>query len=508
MVEDLRNSIVAWVMKKRFHQIELFKKYPEEVQFEWFGKLIRAAEDTEWGRKYDYRSITDLSTFKARVPIQDYESIKPFIDLTIKGEQGILWPSEIKWFAKSSGTTADKSKFIPVSKESLEDCHYKGGKDLISIYYNYNPDSRLFTGKGLVLGGSSEVNQFSEDSYYGDLSAVIIKNLPFWAEYQRTPSMEVALMSEWEEKLERMAEVTAEQDITSIAGVPSWTLVLLKKVLELKNAQHIIDVWPNLELYAHGGVSFKPYLSQYRELIGSDHVTYLENYNASEGFFGIQDDFTGGENSLLLMLDYGIFYEFLPMNELGKEFPDTKSLDEVVLDTNYALVISTNGGLWRYMIGDTVKFTSLRPFRIQITGRTKHHINVFGEELIIDNAERALSMACDNCNASVKDYTACPVFMEGDSKGAHEWIVEFERRPSDLAQFVTELDRALQSINSDYEAKRYKGFVLDELKLHEAPAGTFYGWMKKRGKLGGQHKVPRLSNERNYVESLLDYMGR
>lgn len=506
MVENLRNSIISWIMRKRFHQIELFKKYPHEVQLEWFQYLLTTAKDTEWGKCYRFEEINSYDAFKSRVPVQDYDTIKIDIERTIKGEQNILWPTEIKWFAKSSGTTSDKSKFIPISKESLEDCHYKAGKDLISIYYNSFPDSKIFTGRGLVLGGSSEVNSFGNNSYYGDLSAVIIKNLPFWAEYQRTPSIEIALMPEWEEKLKKMATITAEQDITSITGVPSWTLVLIKKVMALKNASTITEVWPNLEVYAHGGVSFTPYRSQFEALIDRP-ISYIESYNASEGYIGIQDLFGEDENGLLLMLDYGIFYEFIPEEDWQAEEPATLQLDEVELHKQYAVVISTNGGLWRYKIGDTVEFTSLNPFRIRVTGRTKHYINVFGEELIIDNAEKALKIACEKTQAVVNEYTAAPVYMEGDQKGAHEWVIEFHHPPQDLSFFSETLDNALKSLNSDYEAKRYKSFVLEPLIIHKAEAGTFYKWMKNRGKLGGQHKVPRLSNNRKYVEDLLQFMA-
>jgi hypothetical protein len=492
-------------MKKRYHQIELFMKYPHEVQAEWFNELIDSGSETEWGKKHDYASLRSLADFKKAVPVSDYDGLKPYIERIMKGEQNVLWPTEIKWFAKSSGTTSDKSKFIPISKESLEDCHYKGGKDMISIYYNHKPDSRIFSGRALVLGGSSTVNQLNKDSYYGDLSAVIIRNLPFWAEFQRTPSMEVALMEEWEEKLEKMAQITARQDITSISGVPSWTLVLLRRVLEITGKDYISEVWPNLEMFAHGGVSFDPYRKQYRNILNSEMVTYLETYNASEGFFGIQDQFDG-DNSMLLMLDYGIFYEFMPMEELGKDHPETLSLHEVETGVNYALIISTNGGLWRYQIGDTIEFTSLDPYRIRVTGRTKHFINAFGEELIVDNAEKALSIACEKTKAIVKDYTAAPVYMEGNSKGSHEWAIEFSQEPESFEFFKDTFDNALKSQNSDYEAKRYKSFVLSEPIIHKLPAGTFYDWMKKRGKLGGQNKVPRLSNNRKYIDEILEFI--
>ncbi len=503
-MDEIRNSIVSWVMKKRFHQLELFMKYPHDVQQEWFRRLIALAKDTEWGRTYDYATIDSVDVFRERVPVQDYDTIKVFIDRAMKGEPDILWPGETKWFAKSSGTTSDKSKFIPITKESLEDCHYKGGKDLISIYYQHKPESKLFTGKGLVLGGSSSVNEYIKDSFYGDLSSVIIRNLPFWAEYQRTPGMEVALMPEWEEKLQRMAEITAEQNITSVTGVPSWTLVLLKRVLEIKGKKLIKEVWPNLEIYAHGGVSFKPYREQFDEILGIADITYLETYNASEGFFGIQDTFDHHDSSMLLMLDYGIFYEFIPSSEWGKKEPQTKLLDEVELGEQYALVISTNGGLWRYQIGDTIEFTSLAPYRVRVTGRTKHFINTFGEEVIIDNAESALEAACEASGAEVADYTAGPVFMQGGKQGGHEWLIEFERKPDALEVFSKVLDDTLKQINSDYEAKRYKDFVLQPPKIHVLEKGTFYAWMKERGKLGGQNKVPRLANDRKYLDALLE----
>ena len=502
---EIINSIFSWIIKKRIHQIELFRKYPLEVQEELFASLINTAKKTEIGKQYDFASIKTVREFKERVPIQDYDGVKGTIQRLIQGEQNLTWPSEIKWFAKSSGTTSDKSKFIPVSKEALDDCHYKCGKDLLSLYYNQHPESKLLSGRSLVMGGSSEINQFSADSYYGDLSAIIIKNLPIWAELHRTPKMAIALMPEWEEKIEKMARITIKQNVTNLAGVPSWTMVLLKRVLEITGKDNIMEVWPNLELYVHGGVSFKPYREQYNRLIDPSRMKYRETYNASEGFFGIQD--LPDSDSMLLMLDYGIFYEFLPMDQLGKEDPQTLSLNEVELNTNYALVISTNAGLWRYMVGDTIMFTSLSPARIKVTGRTKHFINAFGEELIIDNAENALGTACEKTGAIVKEYTAGPVYMEGESRGGHEWLIEFEQEPASLEYFKEVLDNALKSINSDYEAKRYKNLALDPPQIHAVPPGTFYNWMRSRGKLGGQHKVPRLANDRAYVDSILEILG-
>ncbi|MFM6953568.1 MAG: GH3 auxin-responsive promoter family protein [Sphingobacteriaceae bacterium] len=497
----LVNSFFTWIMKKRIHQIELFMKYPHEVQDEWLHSLLDTAKNTEWGKRYGYADIKTADEFKNRVPIQTYDTLKPFIERMLAGEQSVLWPSEIKWFAKSSGTTNDRSKFIPVSEESLEECHYKGGKDLLSIYCNNRPESKIFTGKCLVLGGSSQVNQLNTDASYGDLSAVLIKNLPIWAEFYRTPDQSITLLENFEEKIEKMAQATLDVNVTNISGVPTWNVVLAKRILELSGKSNLLEVWPNLELYFHGAVNFTPYREQFKQLIPSDQMYYLETYNASEGFFGIQD--LPNSEELLLMLDYGIYYEFLPMEHLEEEQPKTLSLNEVELNKNYALIISTNAGLWRYQIGDTIKFTSLSPYRIQITGRTKHFINAFGEELIIDNAEKALAKACTETASAIKEYTACPIYFKGNEAGAHEWIIEFEKAPEELARFTEILDQNLRALNSDYDAKRYKDLALAMPKIHQAPSGTFYKWMKNRGKLGGQHKVPRLANERKYMEEIL-----
>jgi hypothetical protein len=495
------NSVFTWFMKKRIHQIELFMKYPNEVQEEWFEQLITRAENTEWGRKYQYKSINNLSEFKARVPIQTYDTLKPYIERMLKGEQNVLWPSEIRWFAKSSGTTNDRSKFIPVSEESLEECHFKGGKDLLTIYFNNRPNAKMFTGKILTLGGSQQVSPLSPDTSFGDLSAVLMKNLPLWAEFHRTPHLDIALLENFEEKIEKMAHITKDVNVTSLSGVPTWNLLLCKRILEITGKKNLLEVWPNLEMYFHGAVNFTPYREQFKNLIPSDDMYYLENYNASEGFFGIQDKREGGE--MLLMLDYGIFYEFLPLEHLHDENPRTLTLDEVELDKNYALIISTNAGLWRYLIGDTIRFTSLVPYRIQITGRTKHFINAFGEELIIDNAERALEEACSQTGAIIREYTAAPVYFNGDESGAHEWLIEFEKKPAEFERFVDLLDETLRRINSDYDAKRFKDMALRRPIVRRVPEGTFFNWMKEKGKLGGQHKVPRLANNREYIDAIL-----
>ncbi|MEI6172266.1 MAG: GH3 auxin-responsive promoter family protein [Bacteroidota bacterium] len=503
----LINSVVSWLMKKRIHQIELFMKYPHEVQTEWLRKLVSTARNTEWGRQYDFKSIMTPDQFKERLPLFDYDSIKGSIERLRLGEQNILWPSEIKWFAKSSGTTSDKSKFIPVSQEALEECHFKGGKDLLSIYCNNHTETKLFDGKAIAMGGSHQITEVNNELYYqGDLSAILIQNLPGWVEFMRTPNLAIALMDEWESKIEMMAKATIQHDVTNISGVPSWTLLLFKRVLKITGKSNILEVWPNLELFVHGGVNFLPYREQFRQILPSEKVNYLETYNASEGFFGIQDRIKA--NDMLLMLDYGIYYEFIPLDEIGLEQPRVYSLDQVALFTNYAMVITTNAGLWRYQIGDTVQFTSLDPYRIKISGRTRNFINAFGEELIIDNAEKAMAVACNRSNAIVTEYTAAPIYLSGDHKGAHEWLIEFEKKPEDLAFFTSSLDTALKSLNSDYEAKRYNGLLLAEPLIRIVPTNTFYNWLKKKGKLGGQHKVPRLSNDRKYVDEILQLLQK
>lgn len=497
----LIHSFMAWIMKKRMHQIDLFMRYPHDVQFEWFRRLMNAARDTEWGKKYDYGSINRLDQFRERVPVSDYNAIKPWIDRLRKGEQNLLWPQEIRWFAKSSGTTGDKSKFIPVSEDALEECHFNGAKDVLTLYCMNNEETQMFRGKGLTLGGSHQISEYDNDAYYGDLSAILIQNAPFWAQFIRTPNISIALMDEWESKIEQMARVTATEDVTTISGVPSWTLLLLRKILEISGTQNIRDVWPNLELFIHGGVSFIPYREQFHKIIPAADMRYMETYSASEGFFGIQDNPSSDE--MLLMLDYGVFYEFMPMSELGKDFPKTLTLEEVVPDINYALIISTNAGLWRYLIGDTIRFTSLNPYRFRISGRTKSFINVFGEELMVDNTDRALDIACGKTGAIVTEYTVAPKFYDNDQGATHEWVIEFEQQPEQLGYFTEVLDNALKSLNSDYEAKRYHSLILKEPLIHVAPKGSFYQWLKHRGKLGGQHKVPRLSNERLMLEEIL-----
>jgi hypothetical protein len=498
-------SIVNWLNVKRINQIEIFKKFPFETQKETLYKLLAKAANTEWGQKYSYSSIASLKDYQTRFPIQTYEDIIPYVDRLRKGESDLLWPGEIKWFAKSSGTTSTKSKFIPMSRESLENCHYKGAKDILVLYTMQKPDTRIFSGKGLTLGGSHRMNQFSNDSLFGDLSAILIENAPFWVDIIRTPRQKIALLEDFEEKLKLITQSTVNENVTSISGVPSWYLVLIKQILAYTGKSNLLDVWPNLEVFFHGGISFTPYKDQYRKLISGDQMNYMETYNASEGFFGIQDD--PHQSDMLLMLDYGIFYEFIPADKINSENPPVFTVGDVEKGINYAIIISTNGGLWRYMMGDTITFTSLDPYRFRITGRTKHFINVFGEEVIIDNAERALETACRETGAEIAEYTAGPVFMNTVSKGSHEWIIEFEKAPSDLNLFIRLLDDSLKSINSDYEAKRHKDLNLILPVVRSVTRGTFNKWLKAKNKLGGQNKVPRLSNTREYIEDLYVIAG-
>lgn len=500
------NSIFAWIIKKRIHQIDLFKKYPFEVQQETFEKLIASGLKTKWGIEKKFFSIRSYQEFKNQVPLQEYADVQPIIERLMNGEQNLIWPTETKWFAKSSGTTSTRSKLIPVTKESLEDCHYKGGKDLLAIYYNNHPNGKLYNGKHLIVGGSTEDNPNSTDSYFGDISAIIVKNLPWWAGIRRTPSKEIILMNEWESKIEKMAMSTMNEDVHIIVGVPSWTMVLANRILEITGKNNLKEVWPNLELFMHGGVNFEPYKEQFKKLIPDPNMNYVETYNASEGFFGIQDQLDS--NELLLMLDYGIYYEFIPMTSYeGTKSTKIVNLEEVKLGVNYALVISTNGGLWRYIIGDTIQFTSLNPFRFKITGRTKSFINTFGEELIVDNAELAIAYACSKTNSQIRDYTACPVYMTSVEHGGHEWLIEFIKSPEDLNRFGILLDEKLREINSDYDAKRYNNMVLNPPIIKIAENGTFDNWLKSEGKLGGQNKIPRLSNNRVILEQILVQMA-
>lgn len=503
---SLINSVISWFFRKRITQIEHFKDNPIEVQQDLLMRLVQTSQNTEWGKKYDYQSMVNYRTFSERVPLQDYKDIKPYIERLKKGEGNLLWPSETRLFAISSGTTSDKSKFIPITDAALENCHLKAGKDVLSIFCNNHPHTRLFDGKGLLMGGSRKISEINENIYLGDLSALLLHNYPSYLDFLRTPDISLALITDWEEKLEKIAQATCRENITSISGVPSWNLILLKRILDITGKKNILDVWPNLELFIHGGVSFVPYRGQFENIIHSKDMVYLETYNASEGFFGIQDQ--PSSSDLLLMLDYGIFYEFIPLEEIDEPTPKVLPLEQVQTNTNYAMVISTNAGLWRYIIGDTVRFTSLSPYRIRISGRTKNFINAFGEEIIVDNTDNALDAACKATGAIISEYTAAPVFIDERDSAAHEYVIEFDKYPENIEQFIDILDRELMEHNSDYEAKRSHDLMLHKPKVISVPPGTFFKWLKSQGKIGGQNKVPRLFNERKYVENILQFIQK
>ena len=495
----LLSPAISTLARLRSWRIEAWMQHPISAQREVLQDLVTTAQYTEFGRQYEFSKLFTTKTFKQAVPIQEYHDIKPYVERIMAGEQNLLWNTPINWFAKSSGTTSDKSKFIPVSQESLVDGHFKAAKDVLSLYYMFNPESDLLTGKGLVVGGSHSISSLHEEAHYGDLSAVLMQNTPFWGQWIRTPDLRIALMDEWESKLEMLAETTTNENVSSVSGVPTWTMLLFQRILDMTGKKNMKEVWPALELYIHGGVSFHPYKEQFKKLIG-ENIHYLEMYNASEGFFAAQD--IPGSDGMLLFLDHGIFYEFMPVEEYGKDEPRTIGLKDVELGQHYAPVITTNGGLWRYLVGDTIQFTSKNPFRIKVSGRLKLFINAFGEELIIDNADRAIAETCIKTNAIISDYTAGPVYFSEDGNGAHEWLIEFENEPPDLKIFSSRLDEELKKLNSDYEAKRYKNIALREPVVRSLPRGIFTQWLKYKNKLGGQHKIPRLSNDRIIIDEI------
>ena len=496
----LLSPAISSLARLRSWRIDAWRNNPIDAQREVLQDLVTSAQYTELGRRYDFARLFSVKSFKEAVPIHEYDDLKPYIERIMQGEQGLLWNTPIHWFAKSSGTTSDKSKFIPVSEESLQDGHYRASKDVLSLYYLRKPDSELLTGKGLIIGGSHTINPLNEEAQYGDLSAVLLQNSPFWGHWLRTPHLDIALMDEWESKIEKLAASTIKENVTSISGVPTWTLVLFNRILELTGCQTISEVWPSLELYMHGGVSFTPYREQFSKWIGRD-IQYLDMYNASEGFFAAQDDPL--EPGMLLFTDHGVFMEFMPIEEYRSAAPRTIGLSDVEIGRQYAPVISTNAGLWRYLLGDTIEFTTLRPFRVKVSGRLKHFINAFGEEVIVDNTDRALAEACRQTGAIVMDYTAAPIYFNERVQGAHQWLIEFEQAPERLDLFTEVLDKALQQLNSDYEAKRYRDIALGLPQVQSLPRGTFSNWLRQKGKLGGQHKVPRLSNDRNMIEDIL-----
>jgi hypothetical protein len=501
----LLSPAISRLARLRLWRMEQWIRDPVSVQREVLQDLVTSAQYTEIGRKYDFSKLFSIKAFKQAVPIHEYDDLKPYIQRLMNGEENLLWNTPVKWFAKSSGTTSDKSKFIPITEQSLQDCHYLAAKDVLTMYYQFNPESDLLTGKGLVIGGSHTINQVNEEVQYGDLSAVLLQNSPFWGHWIRTPELHIALLDEWEDKIEKLANNTIRENVTSISGVPTWTMVLIRRILEITGKNTLLEVWPSLELYIHGGVSFAPYREQFARLIGGK-MNYLEMYNASEGFFAAQD--YPGSDGMLLFTGHGIFMEFMPTEEYGKENPETIGLKDVEPGKNYALVISTNGGLWRYVMGDTIRFVSTNPYRIKVSGRLKHYINAFGEEVIIDNADKAIAAACEKTNAVFNDYTAAPVYFSDQQNGAHEWLIEFEREPANLQEFAVELDKALKTVNSDYEAKRHKDIALRLPLVKSLPKGLLSDWLRRKGKLGGQHKVPRLSNDRKLVDEILQMLGQ
>lgn len=494
-------SLVRHIFVPRMHELDKHLTQGEQLQRRVLSHLLLSAQDTEYGCEHRFSAVKDYEDFVRQVPVNTYEELKGHIDRMRHGEQNVLWPGRVKWYAKSSGTTNDKSKFIPVSNEGLKKIHYAGGYDTVALYLRNNPQSRMFDGKGLILGGSHTPNYNLPGSLVGDLSAILIENINPLVNLVRVPKKKTALLSDFEMKRERIAREAMNQNVTNISGVPSWMLSVLSCMMEMTGKTHLEEVWPNLEVFFHGGVAFTPYRKQYEQLITSPKMHYMETYNASEGFFGLQDD--PADKAMMLMLDYDVFYEFQPMG--GGEIVPLWGVEK---DKNYAMLISTSCGLWRYMIGDTIRFTSTNPYKFVISGRTKSFINAFGEELIVDNAEQGLAYACEQTGAEVLEYTAAPVFMDAHAKCRHQWLIEFSKAPNDLAHFADILDQKLQLLNSDYEAKRYKDITLQHLEIIEARPGLFNDWLKQRGKLGGQNKVPRLSNSREHIDVLLNLNKR
>ena len=498
---NLTSIVNKLYFQPRRRELERYINKGEEMQHEILQYLVKRGKDTEYGRKYLFSTINNYNDFAQNIPLNTYEELKGYIERMRHVERNILWPGQVKWYAKSSGTTNDKSKFIPITHEGLQNVHYQGGKDVLAYYLSNNPDSKLFSGKGLILGGSHSPNYNFSNSLVGDLSAILIENINPLANLVRVPSKEVALLSDFEVKRDRMAKEVISQNVTNISGVPSWMLSVLLRVMELSGKKHLQEVWPNLEIFFHGGISFTPYREQYEQLISKQDMQYMETYNASEGFFGIQDDPT--DKSMSLMLDYGVYYEFLPMDEFESEKPNIVPLEGVEIGRNYAIIISTVCGLWRYEIGDTIQFTSVRPYKFVITGRTKYFINAFGEELIMDNAEKGIEAACKATGAQISDYTAAPIFMDSNAKCRHQWLIEFTKMPDSISDFERILDSKLQEINSDYEAKRFHDVTLQQLEVVVARKNLFNDWLKLKGKLGGQHKIPRLSNSRKNIDQML-----
>ncbi|MFI3331195.1 MAG: GH3 auxin-responsive promoter family protein [Rikenellaceae bacterium] len=491
-------NITSSVRRKK---IDFFRRNPIQVQQQQFEWLVKRLKNTSFGSEHGISSNCSLSDFQNKIEVQDYSGFQPYIERIQRGEKNVLWDSKVRWFAKSSGTTDSKSKYIPVTNQMLMGSHKQGPKDTVYTYFVNNPNSRMLYGDSLTLGGSHKIEREGSNILSGDLSAILIENTPKWINFKRCPKKSIALLADFDEKVEKIYKVAKNKNITSFAGVPSWNLVMMNKFLEYSGKNNLLEVWPNLEIFLHGGMNFNPYRELYKQLIPTDNMHYVETYNASEGFFAFADDFA--RDDMLLALDYGTFYEFLAMNDLASP-EKAVPLEGVKCGVNYAIIISASNGLWRYMIGDTVTFTSTNPYRIKITGRTKHFVNAFGEEIIVDNAERAIRHACDMTNSEIREYSAAPIYMQGREKGSHEWVIEFAKSPNNLDAFTDAMDKKLQEINSDYEAKRKNNTTLLRPTVTVVSKGTFNRWiLSTRGKIGGQNKIPRLSNQRDTIEQLI-----
>ena len=492
------NKLLAIKIKNRIKLIQKAIENPIDFQDKILTNNIQLSKKTFFGERHDFSNIKTYSQFTQKIPVQNYNSLKKYIDMSRMGQTNILWPGKTKWFAKSSGTTKNKSKFIPITTESLKKCHFQAGRDMLSIYLNYYPNSQILTGKSLMIGGSTSIHK-NNNYYTGDLSAIIIQNLPRWVQLKRMPSIKTALIENWEQKIKQIIQESVNKNITSISGVPSWTMMILDQLMKKRNNQCLSEIWPNLELYMHGGINFDPYKNQFHKCMNSKKLNYLELYNASEGFFGIQNDFT--KSDLLLLINHGIFYEFSTINDDTSK-KEVIPLQEVELNKVYSMIITTNGGLWRYEIGDTVMFTSLKPYKIKIIGRIQSFINAFGEELQENHANTALHYACIKTNAIIQDYIAGPYFYH-DKSGAHEWFIEFKKPPENLENFKYILDNKLQALNCDYEAKRNASILLKKPIIHILKKKFFYEMLKIQNKIGGQNKIKRLYNNRDFITQLI-----
>lgn len=502
----LLNAFFHRLHHYRYRLIRSYMEKPHRIQQAQLQELLLFAVDTEWGKSHFFHDIHTAEDFRQAIALTDYEDLKPFINRMMLGERDVLWPGRVNCFSKSSGTTNDKSKFIPISPQNLYKCHMRGSWDTMSLYYHNRPNASQFADKSVLMGGSLSAFPPHPATMVGDVSAIMIQHMPWVARPFFIPDLETTLLPNWEEKLEKLALAGARTaNVVMIGGVPTWTVVLFRRILELTGKSNMLEVWPRFQVYTHGGVSFTPYRQQFQSFFPSPAVDYQEIYNASEGFFAVQD--TLGEEGMLLLLNNGIYYEFIPMSEWEKNNPQAITLAEVEVGKNYALVISTNSGLWRYLPGDTVIFTSVNPYRIKVSGRTKQFVNAFGEEVMVDNTDKALAEACLLSGAEVYEYTVAPVYFEGSAQGGHQWIIEFVKEPLDLPAFAQLLDLKLQQINSDYEAKRFRNMAMLPLSIKVVPNGTFHNWLRAKGKMGGQHKVPRLANHRNYIDEILGHVG-